>query len=74
MNDACLLPSNDSLTLSRAPRVSSKHIIPSTSITINKELGMGEFGVVQQGVWCNEGERIQVTMNFLFFLISFLFK
>lgn len=51
---------NESLPLSRTPRVSSKHIIPAASITINKELGMGEFGVVQQGVWCNEGERIQV--------------
>ncbi|KAJ8956876.1 hypothetical protein NQ318_014292 [Aromia moschata] len=60
VNDACLLASTDSLSLSKAPRVSSKHIIPAASITINKELGMGEFGVVQQGVWCNEGERIQV--------------
>lgn len=60
VNDSCLLPNNETMTLSKAPRVSSKHIIPSTSITINKELGMGEFGVVQQGVWCNEGERIQV--------------
>ncbi|CAG9814391.1 unnamed protein product [Phaedon cochleariae] len=62
VNDAYLLGSTDSLTLSKAPRVSSKHIIPSSSITINKELGMGEFGVVQQGVWCNEGERIQSNM------------
>ncbi|KAJ8929303.1 hypothetical protein NQ314_018010 [Rhamnusium bicolor] len=59
INDACFLASSDSLSLSKAPRVSSKHIIPAASITINKELGMGEFGVVQQGVWCNEGERIQ---------------
>ncbi|XP_023030050.2 activated Cdc42 kinase-like isoform X1 [Leptinotarsa decemlineata] len=65
VNDACLLGSTDSLTLSKAPRVSSKHIIPAVSITINKELGMGEFGVVQQGVWCNEGERIQVAIKCL---------
>ncbi|XP_057653112.1 activated Cdc42 kinase-like isoform X5 [Diorhabda carinulata] len=65
INDASLLGSHDSLTLSKAPRVSSKHIIPSSSITINKELGMGEFGVVQQGVWCNEGERIQVAIKCL---------
>ncbi|CAG9814390.1 unnamed protein product [Phaedon cochleariae] len=65
VNDAYLLGSTDSLTLSKAPRVSSKHIIPSSSITINKELGMGEFGVVQQGVWCNEGERIQVAIKCL---------
>jgi activated CDC42 kinase 1 len=61
-NDAYLLMNMDSLSVSRAPRVSSKHIIPAASITINKELGMGEFGVVQQGVWCNEGERIQVIV------------
>ncbi|CAH1969058.1 unnamed protein product [Acanthoscelides obtectus] len=63
MNDACLLA--DSMTLSKAPKVSSKHIIPAASITINKELGIGEFGVVQQGVWCNEGERIQVAIKCL---------
>lgn len=56
---------NDSLPVSRAPRVPSKHIIPAANITVNKELGMGEFGVVQQGVWCNEGERIQVAVKCL---------
>ena len=40
-------------------RVPSKHIIPADAIVINKELGIGEFGVVQQGVWTNEdGERV----------------
>lgn len=40
-------------------RVPSKHIIPADAIVINKELGVGEFGVVQQGVWTNEeGERV----------------
>lgn len=39
-------------------RVPNKHIIPADSITINKELGVGEFGVVQQGVWTNEGDRV----------------
>lgn len=58
--ESCLLNNADTMTLSRAPKMSSKHIIPAASISINKELGMGEFGVVQQGVWCNEGERIQV--------------
>ncbi|KAJ3654313.1 hypothetical protein Zmor_013508 [Zophobas morio] len=64
-NDAYLLMNIDSLSVSRSPRVPSKHIIPAASITINKELGMGEFGVVQQGVWCNEGERIQVAIKCL---------
>lgn len=63
---------NDSIPVQRAPRVPSKHIIPAANITVNKELGMGEFGVVQQGVWCNEGERIQVCkigINSIFFAI-----
>lgn len=30
-------------------KVPSKHIISSDAIAINKELGVGEFGVVQQG-------------------------
>ncbi|XP_018319586.1 activated Cdc42 kinase-like [Agrilus planipennis] len=57
--------SNENLTLSKSPRVPSKHIIPAANITVNKELGMGEFGVVQQGVWSNEGERIQVAIKCL---------
>ena len=47
-------------------KIQSKHIIPSHSIVINKELGAGEFGVVQQGVWTNEdGERVQVAIKCL---------
>lgn len=49
-------------------RVPNKHIIPADSITINKELGVGEFGVVQQGVWTNEGDRVSSE-----FVIIFLF-
>ncbi|XP_017772694.1 PREDICTED: tyrosine-protein kinase PR2 isoform X2 [Nicrophorus vespilloides] len=56
---------NDNAPVGRATRVPSKHIIPAANITVNKELGMGEFGVVQQGVWCNEGERIQVAIKCL---------
>lgn len=59
-HDSGLLIPTENVPISRMSRVSSKHIIPAASITVNKELGMGEFGVVQQGVWCNEGERIQV--------------
>ncbi|KAG8259132.1 hypothetical protein J6590_017311 [Homalodisca vitripennis] len=46
-------------------RVPNKHIIPADSILVNKELGTGEFGVVQQGVWTNDGERIQVAIKCL---------
>lgn len=42
----------------------SKHIITSDSISVNKELGIGEFGVVQQGVWTNDGERVS-NNNFI---------
>ncbi|KAK9737649.1 Protein tyrosine and serine/threonine kinase [Popillia japonica] len=56
---------NDSIPISRTPRFPNKHIIPPANITVNKELGIGEFGIVQQGVWCNEGERIQVAIKCL---------
>lgn len=58
-------PTSDTMPIAKAPRVPSKHIIPASNITVNKELGMGEFGVVQQGVWSNEGERIQVAVKCL---------
>ena len=48
-------------SVSRAP---NKHIIPADAIVINKELGVGEFGVVQQGVWTNEeGDRVRGCLN-----------
>ncbi|XP_068084368.1 activated Cdc42 kinase-like [Anabrus simplex] len=46
-------------------KVPNKHIIPAEAILVNKELGTGEFGVVQQGVWTNDGERIQVAIKCL---------
>jgi len=36
----------------------NKHIIPADSISVNKQLGTGEFGIVQQGVWSNGNERV----------------
>lgn len=42
-------------------RVPSKHIIPAESIIINKELGTGEFGTVQQGVWTNDDNRVRYS-------------
>lgn len=41
----------------RAPN--NKHIIPADSIAVNKQLGTGEFGIVQQGVWTNGTERVR---------------
>ncbi|XP_054154787.1 activated Cdc42 kinase-like [Oppia nitens] len=44
----------------------STFIIGADSLHINKELGVGEFGVVQQGVWCSpESKRIQVAIKCL---------
>lgn len=39
---------------------SNKHIIPADSICVNKQLGIGEFGIVQQGVWTNGTERVNI--------------
>lgn len=36
----------------------NKHIIPADAICVNKQLGVGEFGIVQQGVWTNGNERV----------------
>ncbi|KAF4528295.1 hypothetical protein B566_EDAN014970 [Ephemera danica] len=44
-------------------KVPNKHIIPAEAILVNKELGTGEFGVVQQGVWANDGEREAAIMH-----------
>lgn len=38
----------------------NKHIIPADSISVNKQLGTGEFGIVQQGVWTNGSERVSL--------------
>jgi hypothetical protein len=38
---------------------SNKHIISESAISLQKTIGSGEFGVVQQGTWTNErGERV----------------
>lgn len=39
-------------------KVPTKHIIAIEDITINKELGMGQFGVVQQGTWATGNQRV----------------
>lgn len=40
----------------------NKHIIPADSISVNKQLGIGEFGIVQQGVWTNGSERVSLSL------------
>ncbi|XP_068620788.1 activated Cdc42 kinase-like isoform X2 [Battus philenor] len=46
-------------------KVPTKHIISVEDITINKELGMGQFGVVQQGTWTTGNQRLQVAIKCL---------
>ena len=47
-------------------KVPSQHVIPADAISIYKELGQGEFGVVQQGVWTDhDGMRHQVLVTFV---------
>ncbi|XP_013179344.1 PREDICTED: tyrosine-protein kinase PR2 isoform X1 [Papilio xuthus] len=45
--------------------VPTKHIISIEDININKELGMGQFGVVQQGTWTTGNQRLQVAIKCL---------
>ncbi|GAB1605928.1 activated Cdc42 kinase-like isoform X3 [Argonauta hians] len=43
-----------------------KQIIPPESISCNKTLGEGEFGVVEQGIWTTENnEKVQVAIKCL---------
>ncbi|KAK6176309.1 hypothetical protein SNE40_014616 [Patella caerulea] len=56
-------PENRPVSYIRTP---GKQIIPADSISINKTLGEGEFGVVQQGVWTTEeGDKVQVAIKCL---------
>ncbi|XP_013400873.1 tyrosine-protein kinase PR2 isoform X2 [Lingula anatina] len=44
----------------------SRHIIPADQIEAISTLGVGEFGIVQQGVWTNDnGQKIQVAIKCL---------
>ncbi|XP_063838064.1 activated Cdc42 kinase-like [Ostrinia nubilalis] len=65
------LPAHSSMALELPPfpettfKVPTKHIISIEDITINKELGMGQFGVVQQGTWSTGNQRLQVAIKCL---------
>lgn len=64
-----MIPEDHGLDNRPPVRVPNKHIIPADTIIVNKELGTGEFGVVQQGVWTNEGERVIFRTYILVFII-----
>lgn len=52
-------------------KVPTKHIISIEDITINKELGMGQFGVVQQGTWMTGNQRVIEFFFITFYNIQF---
>lgn len=62
-------------TISSPSKLSNnKHIIPADSICVNKQLGVGEFGIVQQGVWTNGNERvITFCLIYMEFIILVVF-
>uniref|UniRef100_A0A2M4CQX7 non-specific protein-tyrosine kinase n=1 Tax=Anopheles darlingi TaxID=43151 RepID=A0A2M4CQX7_ANODA len=60
---SCVEPIKACPSPSKIPN--NKHIIPPDAICVNKQLGTGEFGIVQQGVWTNGSERIQVAIKCL---------
>jgi activated CDC42 kinase 1 len=63
---AVLLPEDGNKDRAYPLKVPSKHIIPAEAIVVNKELGVGEFGVVQQGVWTNEdGDRVCILAYYI---------
>ena len=40
----------------------NRHLIAEDAISIQKTIGNGEFGVVQQAIWTNEhGERVSTA-------------
>ncbi|KAK0063773.1 serine/arginine repetitive matrix protein 2 [Biomphalaria pfeifferi] len=56
-----LRPASVGAPYSRPP---GKQLIPVDSLHLNKVLGEGEFGVVQQAVWTTEtGEKLQVAVK-----------
>jgi len=40
----------------------NRHLIAEDAISVQKTIGNGEFGVVQQAIWTNEhGQRVSVV-------------
>lgn len=66
----------DSIRVTNSPTKlpNNKHIIPADSISVNKQLGTGEFGIVQQGVWTNGNERVKKGLQFYNTICVILFS
>jgi len=60
------LNNSDKPSLITRSSSANRHIIAEDSLSIQKVIGNGEFGVVQQGMWTNErGEKIPVAVKCL---------
>jgi len=47
---------------SSSSKPANRHLIAEDAISIQKTIGNGEFGVVQQAIWTNEhGERVSAA-------------
>jgi len=47
---------------SSSSKPANRHLIAEDAISIQKTIGNGEFGVVQQAIWTNEhGERVSTA-------------
>jgi len=47
---------------SSSSKPANRHLIAEDAISIQKTIGNGEFGIVQQAVWTNEhGERVSAA-------------
>lgn len=74
-DEICSSNSNISTDLITSPsspgRIpNNKHIIPADAICVNKQLGVGEFGIVQQGVWTNGTERVSFFFKKIVLLLT----
>jgi len=49
----------------RSDKPADKHLIAESAISIQKVIGHGEFGVVQQAIWTKDhGQRVSVMSCF----------
>lgn len=62
-------PGKATMATSGSVTSNNKHIIPPDAISVNKQLGTGEFGIVQQGVWTNGAERVRMNSFIIFIII-----
>jgi len=42
-----------------------RHVINEDDVMIHRELGHGEFGTVNHGIWKNDGSKVRTTAGLL---------